>query len=127
MKIREDLKDELVLQEIGARLRAVRVRCRLKQEELAARCGISRKSLIRLEAGEGGIRLATFVMILRQLRILHSLDVAIPENTPTPMEVLEMEKKRKPLPKSVRTPRVKPKLSLRWGDGTMIDRGGVGC
>lgn len=116
MKIRQDLNDELVLKEIGTRLRALRVRSRLMQEELAESCGISRKSLMRLEAGEGGMRLVSFISVLRRLGCLHAFDVVLPEDQPTPSEVAAMERLRKPLPKTVRSGKSRSPSRIRWGD-----------
>lgn len=116
MKIRAELTDESILTELGARIRALRIRLAIKQEELAARCGISRKLVMRLEAGDGTIRLENFLPVLRQLGVLNSLDVVLPENVISPLEMANMEHRGKALPKTVRSRKPRPKRTVRWGD-----------
>ena len=115
----EDMNDSALLQEVGRRIAFLRCSSHIKQEELAERAGISRYALSRLENGAGGIRLESFLSVLRSLNVLNRMSVVLPEPTLTPIQLVELEKKsEESLPKRIRTRR---SLSNRvWGDGTSV-------
>lgn len=74
---REVLKQ---LEELGQRVRIARVRRRLRTEDLAQACGIGRRTLYRLENGDSGISMGTFMSVLWKLTLLDSvLAVADPD------------------------------------------------
>lgn len=74
--------------EIGRRLEALRLAQNVSQAELAAEAGISRRTVTRLEAGEG-ISLDTLIRVMRALGIAGRLDALI-----TPPEVRPIERIR---------------------------------
>ena len=111
----EDLPDAALLKEVGRRIASLRISARMKQGELAAKAGISRYAMSRLENGAGGIRLDSFLSVLRCLNALNRLSVLLPEPTLTPIQVAELEKRVKTQPKRVRSARI-VKASA-WGDG----------
>ena len=115
----DDMNDEALLQEVGRRIAFIRRSSQIKQEELAEKAGISRYALSRLENGAGGIRLESFLSVLRSLNVLNRLSVVLPEPTLTPIQLVELEKKsEEAMPKRIRTRR---SLSNRvWGDGTSV-------
>ena len=119
MNMIDDMNDEALLQEVGRRIAFLRRSSQIKQEELAEKAGISRYALSRLENGAGGIRLESFLSVLRSLNVLNRLSVVLPEPTLTPIQLVELEKKsEEALPKRIRTRR---SLSNRvWGDGTSV-------
>lgn len=114
--------DAAFLVELGARIRHLRIQSRVKQAELAARCGISRSALVKLERGEGGVRLVTLVGVLRQLGILGCLDGVIPAVELSPREEAELEFAHKAVRKRVRDTRQVREAIRMWGDGTPIRR-----
>ena len=115
----DDMNDEALLQEVGRRIAFIRRSSRIKQEELAERAGISRYALSRLENGAGGIRLESFLSVLRSLNVLNRMSVVLPEPTLTPIQLVELEKKlEKALPKRIRTRR--SSSSRVWGDGEPV-------
>ena len=120
MKINNEMTDDQFFMELGRRLRVARSRMRLKQEQLAAQSGISRSALAKLESGDGGVRLYTFVAVMRTMRLLHGLEIAIPPVEPTPEELLEMERHRKVIVTRVCDRKKKKKSIKVWGDGTEI-------
>ena len=120
MKIDNQITDIQLFREIGDRIRFARIQSRIKQEELADRCGISRSALIKLEKGDGGTRLSTFLSVLRQLRILQSFEVFLPERHMTPEMQLELDRKAKPLPKTVRDRKKSVTGIWKWGDGVPV-------
>ena len=119
MNMIDDMNDEALLQEVGRRIAFLRRSSQIKQEELAEKAGISRYALSRLENGAGGIRLESFLSVLRSLNVLNRLSVVLPEPTLTPIQLVELEKKSEgALPKRIRTRR--SSSNRVWGDGTSV-------
>ena len=117
MKAIEDLDDTALMKEAGRRIAFLRRSSCMKQEELSEKAGISRYALSRLENGAGGIRLESFLSVLRCLNALNRLSAVLPEPMLTPIQLAEMEKK-KTLPKRIRT---RSRSSARvWGDGNPV-------
>ena len=115
----EDMDDNALMQEVGRRIAFLRRSSRIKQEELADRAGISRYALSRLENGAGGIRLESFLAILRSLNVLNRMSVVLPEPALTPIQLAALEKKvGEELPKRIRTRR--SSSNRVWGDGTSV-------
>ena len=77
-----------ILRELGARLKAYRLQQNVPVEELAARAGLSKTTIVNAEAGRNP-RLETVVRILRGLRKLDTLEGFLPEPTVSPIELLE--------------------------------------
>ena len=71
----EQLPHEVLkqLEELGQRVRVARVRRRMSTEDLAQACGIGRRTLYRIESGEPGIALGTFMSVLWKLGLLDTL------------------------------------------------------
>lgn len=62
------------IEELGRRIRTARVRRRIGTEDFAQACGITRRTLYRIERGEGaGVHLSTFLLLLWKLGLLDSL------------------------------------------------------
>lgn len=113
----DELDDTALLKELGRRIAFLRVSARMKQENLSEKTGISRFALSRLENGAGGIRLESFLAVLRCLNVLNRLTTVLPEPALTPLQLAELEKKglKHSVPKRVRTRRLS--TARVWGDG----------
>jgi transcriptional regulator with XRE-family HTH domain len=69
------------LEVLGERVRIARIRRRMSTEDLAQACGIGRRTLYRIESGESGIALGTFLTVLWKLGLLDGIDgVAHPDS-----------------------------------------------
>lgn len=79
--------DRAILKELGARLRALRLRKNIPQEELAERALLSVGTIKSLEAGKA--KLSTLVAVLRELGALDQLDQFIPPVTISPIKMAE--------------------------------------
>ena len=79
--------------ELGAQLRAARLRRNLSQADLAADAGIALGSLRNLEAGKGAT-VTTLVRVIRSLRMEDWLVGLQPEVTISPMQMLRAKKPR---------------------------------
>ena len=120
MRAIEELDDKALAKEIGRRIAFLRRSSSMKQEELSEKAGLSRNALSRLENGTGGgIRLESFLSVLRSLNALNRMSAVLPEPTLTPLQLAEIEEKgAKSLPKRVRT-QSRPTERV-WGDGTPV-------
>ncbi|MDH5407525.1 MAG: helix-turn-helix domain-containing protein [Gammaproteobacteria bacterium] len=85
------LSDNAIVEELGQRLRALRLRKNLTQQALADATMLSVNSIKALEAGRG--KLANFVVVLRELDALEQLDSFIPDTSISPMQLAKMKGK----------------------------------
>ncbi len=113
MKIDADIRNDLLLKEIGRRVAQLRLRTGQTQDEFAQGAGLSRSALQRLEHGDEGIRLLTFLSALRMLRKIAALELVLPDEGLSPMELFEGTK-RKPI-KRARKRKTK-QVTWKWGD-----------
>lgn len=97
------------------RLEATRLSKNITQADLAARAGISRRTVTRMENGEG-VSLETFIRVLRALGLAENLATLVPEQTVSPIERVNRSKpnariraSRKPKPASTPEP-------WKWGE-----------
>ena len=119
MKIDEQLPDNLLRKEIGARIANVRILSHVKQADLAKRSGISRFCLSRIENGVGGVSFDSVLSVMRQLRLLSALNLVFHEPTIPLHELVRKEKKAQiVLPSRVRSHRASQKTGVKkvWGD-----------
>jgi transcriptional regulator with XRE-family HTH domain len=77
------------LEELGQRVRIARVRRRLGTEALAQACGIGRRTLYRIESGDPGIALGTFMSVLWKLALLDSIRGVADPDTDDHGKILE--------------------------------------
>jgi transcriptional regulator with XRE-family HTH domain len=77
-KYPQDVNAHLIL--LGGRIRTARSRRRWSQQDLAARIGVERRSVSRLEEGDGGIGIGIFFTALWVLGLWDTAnDIAAPE------------------------------------------------
>ena len=74
--------------ELGSRLRQLRIRKLLDQKEVAARAGISARTLIMLEQGRGST-VETLLRVLKSLDALDGLDALAPRPTISPIAMMK--------------------------------------
>ena len=118
MKIDNNLETQLLRKEIGARIANCRILAHIKQAELAERSGISRCCLSRLENGVGGVSFDSVLEVMRQLKMLPSLNLTFPEPTIPLHELVEKERKAQiVLPARVRSRKSVVNIGRpKWGD-----------
>lgn len=79
--------DSAILDELGERVRGLRLRKNITQEALAERTLLSVGTIKSLEAGKG--KLSTLIAVLRELGALEQLDQFIPPITISPLRMVE--------------------------------------
>jgi transcriptional regulator with XRE-family HTH domain len=115
MRISARTPDDVVIQELGARLRAARLRRNLSQEKLAEEAGVGRVTLQRFEEGKVNASLPILIRLLRALDLSEGLEQLVPAAAPSPME--ELERRESPRRRAGAPRREKPQdQEWRWGD-----------
>ena len=115
MRISDQITDAAVFEELGSRLGRARLAAGLSQAELAARAGVSERTVRALESGSGG-QLRTLVRILRELGLVESLDRLVPEGGPSPIELADLRRRERQRAPRRRPPDSRTAEPWRWGD-----------
>ena len=88
-----ELSDTAILKRLGARLKAYRIARGMKQQELAAESGVGVSTIAKIENGQS-VALSLFVSVMRTLGLLENLDLLVPEQKPSPLELLKTQGKQ---------------------------------
>jgi transcriptional regulator with XRE-family HTH domain len=109
--------DRAVLEELGRRLARTRLERNLTQAQLAHEAGLAPLTVLRLERGDA-VRLASLVRVLRVLGLLDALDRLIPEPTPSPIERVKLQgrRRRRASGNHAGATSPAPQDAWRWGD-----------
>lgn len=116
MNIENLMSDKAVLEEVGHRLSRCRVEQEVTQAKLAKEAGLSKRTVERIEAGES-TQTSSLVRIMRVLGLLESLDAAMPETGPRPMDLLKLRGKERQRASSKKNKEQVGK-EWSWGDET---------
>lgn len=100
-----------LVDQLGQQVEAYRLSRDLKQADLAKRAGISRSTLIRLEAGKGGT-VETLVRVLRALEIDDRLADLLPDATLSPLDPMSETGQRRQRARDRKT----DSAPWTWGD-----------
>ncbi len=111
MKIYGNEANEVILTEIGKRIKSRRVSLSITQEELSSISGVSLRNIVAIESGRNA-SLKSLIPILKAIKVVENIDLLIPENKTDPYEILELGHNRERVSK-----RVSKKVSnWKWGD-----------
>ena len=88
MKFDVLMTEDEALREAGHRLAQIRLSRNLSQAELAARAGVSKRSLERLESGTGNLRLNLFFSVCGVLGLMAGFEALLPEQQLSPQDIL---------------------------------------
>jgi transcriptional regulator with XRE-family HTH domain len=94
MQIRSELSDAAIAHILGERIARYRIEAGLTQAELAEQAAIGKRTLERVEAGNG-TELVTLIRVLRILKALEGFERLLPELPPSPIEQLKLRGKRR--------------------------------
>ena len=86
------VSDGRIMQNLGGRLRALRLRKNITQQELAERALIAVGTVKSLEKGKG--KLSSLIAVLRELDSLEQLDNLFPPITLSPLQMADASRKR---------------------------------
>jgi putative transcriptional regulator len=87
------MTDAAICREIGSRLKALRLRKNLTQQQLATAAAVSLNVIKRLENGRG--KLSSLVAVLRELDALDSLEQFIPAPEVSPLQLAKRQGKQR--------------------------------
>jgi len=87
------LSDKGIAQELGHRIRALRLRKNITQQELAGAAMLSLNAIKSLESGRS--KLSTLIAVLRELGALEQLDRFLPDTAISPMQLASMQGKQR--------------------------------
>ena len=87
------MADKGIEVELGNRLKALRLRKNITQQQLAEATTLSLNALKALEKGRG--KLSTLITVLRELGALQELDSLIPATTVSPLQLAKMQGKKR--------------------------------
>ncbi|UCE88946.1 MAG: helix-turn-helix domain-containing protein [Pseudomonadota bacterium] len=79
------MTDKAIAEELGQRVRALRLRRNLTQQQLSEATALSLNTIKSLEAGKG--KLWTLIAVLRELDALQELDSMVPAPTVSPLQL----------------------------------------
>jgi len=94
MKIYGLEKNEVILEEIGNRIKSRRISLAISQKALALESGVSLRTIVNAENGEN-ISLDNLISISRVIRVAENFDLLIPESKTNPLEMLNLGHRRK--------------------------------
>lgn len=89
----ENLSDDAICVEMGERIKSLRLRKNLTQEDVARLTNLSLNPIKSLEHGQA--KLSTIVAVMRVLGNLDALDSFIPEAPVSPMQIVKMHGKKR--------------------------------
>jgi transcriptional regulator with XRE-family HTH domain len=98
--------------ELGRRLESARLAANISQAGLAAEAGVSRRTITRIENGEG-VSVETLIRIMRALRLAGRLDGLLPEPGIRPIERIRMKGRQR---QRARSSSGTPGGEWAWGD-----------
>lgn len=87
------MTDKAIAAELGDRLRALRLRRNMTQQQLAEASVLSLNTIKALEAGNG--KLASIIAVLRELDALASLEAFLPAPSVSPLQLAKRQGKKR--------------------------------
>jgi len=88
-----NLTPHAIAQELGDRIKAVRLNANLTQKSLASKAGISLKAITNAEKGKS--TLESIIAILIALEITEQLDFFIPKQEISPVQLMKLKGKER--------------------------------
>lgn len=84
--------NQVILEELGRRIKQRRLDRNLSQQEVAVRAGLDRTTIGALER-EGRASMLTLIQVLRAMEALDELEAFLPELGPSPLELARRQGK----------------------------------
>lgn len=100
----------VLAEEIGERLKQARLNQDLTQSEVALLAGVARKTVINAEKGK--VQLDIFIAIMMALDLTEQLDLFLPKQTISPLQLAKLQGKKRQRASGQR--RIDDKETLEW-------------
>lgn len=88
-----ELSDTAILKKLGARMKVRRISMELKQQDLAKESGVGVSTITKIESGRS-VALSLLISVMRTLGLLENLDLLVPEQRTSPIELLKTQGKQ---------------------------------
>lgn len=111
MKITGNESEQLILKEIGERIKQQRIAMNITQAELSEMCGVSLSTEQRIENGVDS-KFSNYIKILSALNISANLDILIPEAQRNLKDYFE----EKPARQRAKSGKAKSNTGWVWGE-----------
>ena len=111
MKITGNEIEQIILKELGIRIKQYRISLNITQKKLADKCGISSSTVVRVESGDDSV-FSNYIKIMKGLGLAENLDILIPQSQPDFKSIFE----KKPPRQRVKLRRLKSKQNWVWGE-----------
>ena len=85
-----ELSDTAIIEKLGKRIKAQRIRQEMKQEELGAASAVAVSTIRRIENGQS-VSLQLLISVLRTLGLLENLELLIPETKIGPLQLQKLQ------------------------------------
>lgn len=105
------MTDKGIEAEMGNRIKSLRLRKNMTQQQLSDATALSLNTIKALEAGKG--KLSSLIAVLRELETLDALSSFIPEVTISPLQLAKRQGKIRQRASGSRLKRI-PKESEKW-------------
>lgn len=100
--------------QLGERLARLRLSRNLTRDQLAKEAGASKRTLARLEAGQG-VSLDSFIRVLLALNLESNILAMLPDPAVRPAERVRLKGRERQRARPVK-PEIKPASEWVWGD-----------
>ena len=111
MKINSSKSENIILEELGRRIKQYRISMNLTQVDLAERCGVSASTVTRIESGDD-TKFSNYIKILSALNLIDNIDMLIPEPQPDFKSIFE----EKPKKQRIKSSNKKQDSKWVWGE-----------
>jgi len=105
------MTDRGIVEEIGSRIKSLRLRKNLTQQQVSEAAALSLNSIKALESGKG--KLSTLIAVFRELGVLETIDNFIPETIISPLQLAKQQGKKRQRASGKRIKRSK-KEDVQW-------------
>ncbi|MDH4126939.1 MAG: helix-turn-helix domain-containing protein [Gammaproteobacteria bacterium] len=105
---------EAIEASLGRRFERLRLSKNINQSALAEEAGVSRRTITRLENGEG-VSLDTFVRVMRALGVAERLDALLPDPVTRPVERIRLGGRERQRARTTKSPGTE---TWHWGPET---------
>jgi transcriptional regulator with XRE-family HTH domain len=113
MRIADLNTDKAILEELGGRLRGLRLSRNISQAALAKEAGMARFTLQRIEDGQPS-SMTNLIRLLRALDLLEELDGLVPESVDRPVD--QLRRRSKPRRRAGSPKKAESAGPWKWGD-----------
>lgn len=115
MRIEKHTAPDTIIAELGSRLARCRIESGMTQAQTARRAGMGKRTLERIEAGKD-TQLSTLIRLLSVLDLTEHLDLLIPAEMVSPMDMLELKGRIKQRKRAAPGRTGQTKEPWKWGD-----------